>query len=321
MPVNKNALVRYYILDECLGNRSRHFTNEELLDTLNEKLIEHGFSPIGRTQYYKDLNFMKSAAGWSVDLETYRYGKKIRLRYSDTNFSIRKSPLSNSEKEALIEAINSLSYFKGLPQFKQLEAIIPLLNDKLGISQQQQKIILMEENPDYTGLDFISPLYHAIRQKNVLKLHYKAFHTDDPEQVIFHPYILKQYNNRWYVLGLNEVRDSIENRALDRILKFEELSIPFVASSIEDWEEEYFYDIIGVTRTENQRLSTIYISVSPISAPYIRTKPLHPTQKRLVLNEHGWYDFSIKVIPNSEMHAVLRSFGDLLKYRVVAIET
>ncbi len=320
MPVNKNALVRYYILDECLGNRSRHFTNEELQETLSTKLIELGYSPIGRTQYYKDLNFMKSAAGWSVDLETYRYGKKIRLRYSDPDFSIRNSPLNHSEKEALIEAINSLSYFKGLPQFEQLEAIIPLLNDKLGLAQQQQKIILMEENPDYTGLQFISPLYHAIRQKRVLKLHYKAFHTDEPEQVIFHPYILKQYNNRWYVLGLNTARESIENRALDRILKFDELSIPFVASSIEEWEEEYFYDIIGVTRKADQRLSTVHISVSPVSAPYIRTKPLHASQKKLIENEAGWFDFSIKVIPNYEMHAVLRSFGDLLHYKVVPIE-
>jgi predicted DNA-binding transcriptional regulator YafY len=321
MPVNKNANLRYRILDECLGNRTRHYTNDELLEALNDKIAEHGFSPIGRTQYYKDLNFMKSEAGWSIELETYRYGKKVRLRYADPDFSIKNSPLNNNEKEALKEAIQSLSYFKGMPQFEQLEEIIPILTDKLGMSSlQQQQIILMDENPDYAGLKHISPLYHAVRQKRVLKLHYKAFQTDEPEQVLFHPYILKQYNNRWYVLGLNAARESIENRALDRILNFEELSIPFVASSIEDWEEEYFYDIIGVTRLSGQRLSSVHISVSPNSAPYIRTKPLHASQKKLIENEAGWFDFSIKVIPNYEMHSVLRSFGELLKYKVVPIE-
>ena len=104
MPVNKNANLRYRILDECLGNRTRHYTNDELLEALNDKIAEHGFSPIGRTQYYKDLNFMKSEAGWSIELETYRYGKKVRLRYADPDFSIKNSPLNNNEKEEFIHS-------------------------------------------------------------------------------------------------------------------------------------------------------------------------------------------------------------------------
>ena len=66
MPVNKNALIRYHILDERLSNYNKYYTNDTLQESLNEKLIDLGYKRIGRTQYFKDLDFMKSEAGWSV---------------------------------------------------------------------------------------------------------------------------------------------------------------------------------------------------------------------------------------------------------------
>ncbi len=316
MPVNKNALIRYHILDERLSNYNKYYTNDDLQESLNEKLIDLGYKPIGRTQYFKDLDFMKSEAGWSVEIEHIKDGRKKFLRYADRNFSIKKSELNKSQKEALKEAITSLSCFKGLPQFEQLEEIIPLLSDKLGISEHRNKIIFMDENPDYTGLHFITPLYNTIKSKRALAINYKPFRSEQAHSFIFHPYILKQYNKRWFVFGYNASKKAIENLALDRIQDFKESALEYIESPIDDWEEDYFYDIIGVSRDDKKTIKTIRISVSPVSAPYISTKPLHPSQKKLVKNDKGWYDFTIKVIPNYEMHSLLRGFGDDLRYIV-----
>lgn len=74
----------------------------------------------------------------------------------------------------------------------------------------------------------------------------------------------------------------------------------------EDWQD-YFYDIVGVTRFD-EKVERIILHVNKEMAPYIQTKPLHPTQKFKKINEQT-YEVEIKVIPNLELNSLLLSFG------------
>lgn len=313
MPINKNAYIRYQILDRCFSNYGRKFYWQDLLETVNNELIDSNGSGIGRTQLYKDISFMESESGFSIPLEKIQDGQRKYYRYGDKNFSIKNSPLSTIESENIKSALLVLSRFKGLPQFEWVNELIPVLNDKLGFSNDSKQVIHFDSNVDYSGIKLIEPLFNSITNHRVLEVDYQDFKTPLSYKVVFHPYVLKQFNNRWFVLGLNEENQNpFWNLALDRIQSIKELENPYINSDI-DWDDDYFYDIIGVTRIQDAEVQEIVLQFSPELAPYIQTKPIHPTQSKPKFLESGEMVVTIKVIPNYELERLILSYGERVK--------
>jgi len=97
---------------------------------------------------------------------------------------------------------------------------------------------------------------------------------------------------------------------LDRILEIKNVNAKYKPTDI-DWENDYFFDFIGVSKNEGDPVE-IKIEIDEAQVPYIRTKPLHGTQKGPNLTKEGWI-ISIRVIPNYELKKLLLSFGDSIK--------
>lgn len=318
MPINKNAYLRYQVLDRCFSNFGRKYYWKDLLEAVNETLADSIGSGkgIARTQLYKDISFMESEAGFSIPLEKLRDGQRVYYRYEDKNYSIKNSPLSSIEADNIKSALLVLSRFKGLPQFEWVNELIPVLNDKLGFANDSKQVIYFDSNVDYSGIAHIEPLFNFITSKRVLEIEYQDFKTPLPYKIIFHPYVLKQYNNRWFVFGLNEeYKNPFWNMALDRIQSIKELPNRYVTSKI-DWEDDYFFDIIGVTRIQDIEIQEVVLQFTPELAPYIQTKPIHPTQSKPKFLENGEMVITIKVIPNYELERLILSYGE--KVRVIA---
>lgn len=313
MPVNKNAYIRYQVLDSCFGNFGRKYFWEDLLEKINLILSENDIDGIGRTQLFKDIRFMESEAGFAIPLERYKDGRKVYYRYNDKNFSIRNSPINQQESESIKSALSVLSRFKGLPQFEWINELIPVLKDKLGFKNKEKQVILFDSNIDYKGIEYIEPIFNAITYERVLEITYQDFKSHAAYSFKFHPYILKQYNNRWFVLGRNhEYNIPTWNLALDRIKSIKECNSEYIKFEY-DWEDDYFYDIIGVTMIKNSKIEKVVLQFSKDIAPYIKTKPIHPTQSKPVFSENGYMTISIKVIPNYELERLILSFGDKVK--------
>lgn len=313
MPINKNAYIRYKVLDRCFSNFGRKYFWEDLLEAVNNALIDNNGSGIARTQLYKDISFMESEAGFSIPLEKLRDGQRVYYRYGDRNFSIKNSPLSSIEADNIKSALLVLSRFKGLPQFEWVNELIPVLNDKLGFANDSKQVIYFDSNIDYSGINHIEPLFNAITSNRVLEIEYQDFKNPLPYKVVFHPYVLKQYNNRWFVFGLNEeFQNPFWNLALDRIQSINEVQNTYVISDI-DWDDDYFYDIIGVTRMQDVEIQEVVLQFSPELAPYIQTKPIHPTQSKPKFLESGEMVVSIRVIPNYELERLILSYGERVK--------
>jgi len=313
MPINKHALIRYHALDRCFSNPSRRFSLEDLLEECNRVLYDHTGNQEGvkRRQIFNDILFMESEAGWAIALERCRDGKKVYYRYSDRNFSINNQPLNAAEADQIKSALFVMSRFNGLPQFEWIDELIPVIENKLGLVGKGTNVILFDSNIDYTGLPYITPIFHAIVNQQVLRITYHDFKSDSPYDITFHPYLLKQYNNRWFSFGLSEERSmQITNIALDRIVEIENIDNQYISSEI-DWENDYFYDFVGVTKMEDEKIE-IKIELNPEQVPYIRTKPIHGSQKGPTLINDRWI-ISIQVIPNYELMKILLSFGDSIK--------
>lgn len=312
MSTNKNALIRYQTLDRCFRNTGRMYFWEDLLEECNKALLDFDSDSDGiqRRQLFDDISFMESMAGWSIPLERIRYGRKVYYRYDDLSFSINNQPLNDSEVEQIKSALQIFSRFSGTPQFEWVNEMIPMLESKFGLIARKSEVISFESNIDLKGLHFLTPLFNAIINERVILVNYKDFKSSEPYKIILHPYYLKQYNNRWFVFGLNPDNQVPNwNLALDRIESLTETAEEFISSDT-DWEE-YFFDLVGVTRTEGVELQEIVLKFSPGVSPYVLTKPIHPTQKHK--NDPTGLEVKIKVIPNFELERLILSFGEQVK--------
>lgn len=309
MSTNKNALIRYQVLDRCFRNTGRKYFWEDLIEEINKALVEFNGpgSGIKRRQLFDDIKFMESDQGWSIPLDRKKDGRKVYYRYSDPEFSISNEPLNEGEVNQIEAAISVLSRFSGAPQFEWVQELIPVLQDRLGLKSSSKEVISLESNIDLKGIEHLNPLYEAIINEQVLNIEYQDFKSEKPFKFIFHPYYLKQYNNRWFVFGLNQENNvPTWNLPLDRIQSISQTQEKYQPTDI-DWND-YFYDIIGVTRIHDKEPESIVLEFSKVTAPYVETKPLHPSQKSEWVD--GKLRVTIEVIQNYELESVILSFGE-----------
>jgi predicted DNA-binding transcriptional regulator YafY len=194
-----------------------------------------------------------------------------------------------------------------LPQFDWIAEITHRLDQSFKLSNQPKGIISFETNEFLKGVEFISPLFNAILYNQTLKISYQSFNSYMPQIIIFHPYHLKQYNNRWFLFGKNKDYENLTNLALDRINSIENSKEAYIPNTSFDFDE-YFEDFIGVTKSGDVPIKIILFAKQKV-VPYIKTKPLHGSQKKIKDCKDG-FTFSIEVIPNFELEKLILSFGE-----------
>lgn len=312
MAINKNALIRFHALDKCFSNFSKKFYLDDLLEYCNEALYE--LNPDGdgikKRQLFEDIKFMESSQGWSVPLDRIKEGRKVYYRYETSDFSINKQPMNELEAEKLKSALLVLSRFKGMPQFEWVNELILKLQEAFKLQSHEREIISFDANEYLKNIHFLGDLFNAILYKKVLCVDYQSFKSDVMTTLEIHPHYLKQYNNRWFLIGNNPEFENLTNLALDRIVSFSEIDKKYQVSSIDF--NEYFDDVIGVSISPESIVSKITLQATSDLAPYIMTKPLHGSQKK-ISNDNNGFTFSIEVIPNHELEKLILSFGEGLK--------
>jgi len=198
-----------------------------------------------------------------------------------------------------------------MPQFQGLSELLPKLQQGLTIDQQQP-FISFDSNQYLKGIDQLGSLYNAINYKKVLKITYQDFKSDKPYELILHPYYLKQYNNRWFLFGYNPNKNKPDwNLALDRIEAIEETNDKYLVNQTIDWEE-YFEDIIGVTKPVDENPENIKLHFHAQTGKYIESKPLHGSQKSKWLST-DLLEVNLEVMINYELERLILSYGDAVK--------
>jgi len=306
MSTNKQAMIRYQALDKCFRNKYRRFYMEDLIEACNNAVYElTGIDPdVKRRQIFNDINYMESPEGWEAPIERYKEGRRVYYRYYK-DFSINERPLNDKEMDMLTQAITVLNRFKGMPQFEWMETLLTNLQDKFFLRGNNDHIIGFEQNVDYVAANFLTDLFMAIINRQVLQIKYRTFKGIDKEWTL-HPYYIKQYNNRWFLFGLNNgVKGQITNVPLDRIVSFEAVPMQYIQNDSINFDE-YFDDVIGVT-IPDKPVETILLQFDKERFPYVLSKPLHGSMK-VKDKEFGMVEISVK--PNKELISQIFSFGD-----------
>ncbi len=253
---------------------------------------------------------MESGEGWQVELDRHKEGRKVYYRYADPSFSISNMPLNEMEINQLKSAFDILSQFQGMPQFGWINELIPKL--QLGIASEERPDAIFEfDNNSYLkGIERLGELYQAIYYRKVLIVEYQPYENDTPFTLTIHPYFLKQYNNRWFVFGLNPEKEKYDwNLAIDRIVTIHESQEDdYITNSFIDWEE-YFEDIIGVTKPVDGRVEKVVLRFLGKTAKYMVTKPIHGSQRSKWLDGET-LEVTLSVMLNYELERLILSYAD-----------
>lgn len=313
MSTNKLALIRYKTIDDCLRNRNRKWTLEHLIEKVSDVLYElEGItSGVSKRTIQADIQIMRSSKlGYNAPI---MIKNRKFYTYSDPDYSITNAPINSADVNKLKEIVGVLKQLNGFSYFEEMSEMIARLENNVYRSIHQGKTrIQFEDNRQLKGLEHISPLYQAILNNQTLLIEYKSFRAGQAQRNIYYPYLLKEYRNRWFLICKAKKGKVLCTLALDRIIEFQELTketfIPYDGVDF----ERYFSDLIGVTKTEKDRARKVVLFINKENAPYILTKPLHPSQQVLKEDETG-ITIRIDVVLNLELEREILGFGECMK--------
>ena len=347
MPSNKNAVIRYMFLDQMLSDRYHKYTCEELLKKVNEKLEFAGYPTIGgdKKDYERyirsgkrviqlDIQALQDAPfNMMIDSSERLDGAPV-YRYADQTQSLFSKQLSDDEKRLLQEVLNTLGQFSGLDSFEWLNDLQEKLNDRRSFGRNEfdkddlapRRIISFSTNDYLEGKSFLGTLFTFIANKIVVDVEYAPF-DEEVRTIRMYPYLLKQYNDRWYLIGTpletnkhGYRKDFFLNLPLDRMEAIHPVEgLPFI--DCEDGFEERYEDIVGTTYIESEKLTPIIVAVKDSFKGYIDTKPIHgsqvkyPTEEQVRLHKEysafdGYTFYGLHLKPNREFYNYIFQNGE-----------
>lgn len=310
MSKNKLALLRYKTIDQCLCNRHRRWTLDDLVSAVSAALYEYEGIDSGvslRTVQLDIQNMRSDKLGYSAPIVVV---DKRYYTYEDRAYSIMKSNVSLQDLEKISEMVRTLNQFKGFSFFEDVADTVARLEDKIASKRNQTpSVIQFEKNDQLKGLAWLGTLQEAIKRQGVLDIRYQSFKAKAPALLTVSPYLLKEYRNRWFLLCRHG--RSLNILALDRMHDISPNEAAAFCPADDFDVPSFFHDVIGVTKTLHQKTQRIILRATPSSAPYILTKPMHPSQAVLKHSDTELI-FSLQVVPNYELEREVLGFGENL---------
>ena len=309
----KNSLLRIRAIDSALRSSSKPYPSlKELIEACSVALYGEGDNTVSTSSVEKDLKKMRKNHGAPIKYCRVNRG----YYYTDKHYSISDAPLSGADEEALRSATNILRQFKGNPLLKEYESAIDKIINRINISDKIQdnavdKYVQFETQETVKGSEFLDKILKAIKENQIIQFNYNKFQDKDSKIRRLAPYLLKEYRNRWYVIGKSELKGDIRTFALDRVNDLEVLSQNFVRD-VGFSADNYFMNVIGIT-TGKDFPKIIQIETNEVLSKYLLSQPLHHSQTYLGTSENGGHLFEYYLLLTYELVAQLLSYGSQVK--------
>ncbi len=310
MAGNIQSLIRYRTINDCLRRRQQQWTWQRLSEACGEQLRYYLGAEMdnpARRTVFKDIKHMKDGLlGYKAPI-AFDHQRKTYY-YTDPDFSIHNIPLKREDLDELEHALVILRQFSGFRHVEGIESIITRLDDSMHQRRRPAPIIEFDHPLNAPGQQWLDRLYRHVFHQQVIRIKYHPFNFEEPYIHPISPFLLKEYNKRWFLVGYNHQRERIEKLALDRILHIEPSDLAFYRPPSFD-AQRYFRDIIGLTIPDKGHVEDILLRVNPRQGPYLHTKPLHESQELLEKTEAGWL-FRLRLVPNYELESKLLAMGE-----------
>jgi len=166
--------------------------------------------------------------------------------------------------------------------------------------------ILFETVP--SAKSFLEDIINTMRDGNAMNLTYQSYRNEVPYTFLAHPYCLKMFKQRWYLLAKTPKYGWPTIYSLDRIVDVEELDtkaeIPQGFNA-----EEYFSQFYGIITGDGNVAQIIKLKVRADQAYYFRSLPLHHSQEEIeTTNEYSVFKYY--VVPSADFVQEILAHGD-----------
>jgi len=306
MPINKDALVRYRVINKYLINKfKKNPTKETLIEACREAL---GVAYISQRTFEKDLQEMRYNEELGYFAPIVFDKKEKGYKYSEEGYSIDKIPLKTDDLNALQFAVSILNQFSHLSILKEFSGAVAKIVDAVNINRimaerPELDFILFDRGNYVAGGIFLEKIVMAIKDARQIEFSYKKHGENKVKQYILSPYILKEYRNIWYVIGQDSKIKEIKTFGLDRILEMR-ISNEAIEQNLSFDKKKYFKNAFGITSYHSDPVEVV-LSFSKKSGDYIKAVPLHPSQQiladtekelRIQLTVYPTYDFIMQLL-------------------------
>lgn len=219
------------------------------------------------------------------DIENIRNDFGIEIVYDRSS----NSYYVDKEKSVNLETFN---------RFLEIAGVADLLSEGLNNKKNILNYISFESENTYSkGTDMLQPILSAILHHKEISFTHENFQKQTFKTIKLYPYLLKEYQDRWYVLGTLDKKRTIRTYGLDRMTELKETGTEFKPNE-KIKPKELFENVIGLVYSTHE-LCDVVLSFTPHQAKYIKTLPLHHSQ--IILNENDKECIvKLKIIPNYE---------------------
>jgi predicted DNA-binding transcriptional regulator YafY len=277
----RSILKQYSLLIEWL-QRGNYITRKKL----TERLEEEGFSVSSRT-FDRIIQALRDEFGFQIEFDTTKKG--YRLVIDEEN----KKQIQLFLKIAAMSEAN--------------EILVAALRNGSEIYTR----IFPEIHQDYSGMNHFEPLVKAILEERQIEFTYQKFISTKKTQYLLEPYLLKEYDGRWYLIAFHPTKKWFQTFGIDRISELKINKKKFKRKEQEN-PLALFENIVGVT-LDNKEISEVIFETQPVHAKYIQSLPLHSSQQVIKTNKDGSCVFSIQVAINYELKELFLRMGSLAK--------
>jgi predicted DNA-binding transcriptional regulator YafY len=305
---HQHAYRRYMEIDRCLNSKKKYWTKQELLQALRDKDFV-----ISESTLEKDIKNMRWETSLPFQNAPIKYISKQKPYHYSEEFSI-SIPVDDEEIHALDVAVRTLNQFKDIEYFSQfagaVDKVIRFVKQiKTNREENSRPFILFEKVPYLRGYEYLDIILNAIENKKCVRLDYQLF-GQEPYTIELHPYFVKEFHNRWYVVGYIAEKNVLRTYALDRIQQLLPCSTVYIPNTDMD-PEEYFKYCIGINFME-RNIEKVRLAFTPSQGNYVRTQHLHRSQV-IIKDDEQELIVELDIIVNHELKMLIMSFGDQVK--------
>lgn len=277
--MSNHTTIRRFTLEIEKINRGQFPSFREIKDFLNnhgfklsDRTLERDFEQI-RDEFGIEITFNRGKGGYFIDLEN---------------------------------SVNPASFFR----FLEIVNTAELLTESLIESKDTLKYISFNDGGKLKGIENLKPLLEAIKNYRKISFQHNNFYTGNSRNYTLKPYLLKEYQNRWYVVGVLGNMNELKSFGIDRIENLIVLTEIFIPNKNLN-PIERFENIIGVVYSGNQ-LEEVILSFTPVQGKYIKTLPIHNSQQ-ILIDDESELRISLKIIPNYEFTQQILMHGDSVR--------
>lgn len=277
--MSKHGTIRRYTLELEKIKTNQYPSFQEIKDYL----YEHGFE-IGDRTLQRDIEQIR-----------FEFGIEVKYDRDKNGYCIDRE-----------NSINIESFFR----FLEIVNTAELLTESLTESKDSLKHISFDTGGGLKGIDNLKPLLQAIMDHRKITFTHFNFHTEKSRKFTLNPYLLKEYQNRWYVVGIMAGINELRTFGIDRIENLEVKAETFTPDDKLN-PVENFNKTIGIVYSDH-KVQTVVLSFTPSQGKYVKTLPLHTSQAEIIDDEFE-YRISLVVAPNYELMQQILKHGDTVK--------